>query len=137
MPQIITEEQQVKFNAGLDIALTISTILKRCEFYARTQDFASWYNELRILERRLYSKIVKHKKKEEIFIEINSASEDKNNLLSLYQKKLMKVKTIPFVIVHQLYSYLAGYEVILRKYVDVFGYGMPDVESQEKAILQR
>ena len=64
-------------------------------------------------------------------------ADDKNHVLNLYQKKISKDRAVPFVIIHQLYSYLAGYEVILRKYVDIFGYGMPDVESQEKAILQR
>lgn len=134
---MITEESQTKFNAGLDIALTISKILKNCEFFARTQDFVSWYNELKILERRLYSKIVRNKKKQDILKEVANASEDKNNILALYQKKYSRGKMIPFSVVHQLYSYLAGYEVVLRKYVDVFGYGMPDFESQEKAILQR
>ena len=131
------EAQQVKFNAGIDIAFTISTILKRCEYYARTQDFASWYNELKILERRLYSKAERSKKHKEIFKEIEDASEDKNRVLNLYQKKVMRGKNIPFSVVHQLYSYLAAYEVVLRKYVDMFGYGMPDIESQDKAILQK
>ncbi|MBI2047014.1 hypothetical protein HYT26_02525 [Candidatus Pacearchaeota archaeon] len=131
------EEQQVRFNAGLDISLTISTILKRCEYFAREQDFASWFNELRILERRLYSKIIRSKKSKELLEEIKKASEDRNNILGLYQKKVNRGRNIPLAIVHQLYSYLAGYEIVLRKYVDVFGYGAPDIESQEKAILQK
>lgn len=133
----IYEENPTRFNAGVDIAMTISSILKACEFHARAQDFASWYNELKILERRLYSKAIKHKKSKEIMAEIRAASEDNNNILNLYQKKIRRHNSASLIITHQLYSYLAGYEIVLRKYVDIFGYGMPDVESQERAILQR
>lgn len=131
------EYPQVQFNAGLDTAITISTILKRCEYYARIQDFSNWYNELLILERRLIAKIDRSKKKKDIIKEIQEAKEDKNNVLNIYQKKLSRAKKIPFAIAHQLYSYLANYECVLRKYVDVFGFLGPELESQTKAILQR
>lgn len=137
MQSPIIDEQQVKYNAGLDIALTISRILKNCEYYARIQDFASWYNELKILERRLYSKIARNKNKTKIENEITEMSNDKDNLLLIYQKKLIGEKSIPLHITNCLYSYLANYENVLRKYTDIFGYGMPDIESQDKAILQR
>lgn len=128
---------QVQFNAGLDIAMTISEILKRCEFYARTGDFINWFNELQILERRLSSKIERSRNPDNIWKEIMESKEDKKHILLIYQKKNSRGKKVPYVIIHQMFSYLANYECILRKYADVFGYLGPELEDQSKAILQR
>lgn len=126
-------DTQTKFNAGLDIAITISQILKNCEYFARSQRFDNWYNELQILQRRLYSKAIKSVG---VLEEIEEASKDKNNILSKYQVAVARKRKITASHLNQLYWFLSNYEKTLRKYVDVFGYGMPESESFESVIMR-
>jgi len=127
------EQTTTKFNAGLDIAITISQILKNCEYFARTQKFDSWYNELQILHRRLYSKSLKSN---DALLEMEDAAKDKTNILLKYQVSTARKRKITGTHLNQLYWFLSNYEKILRKYVDVFGYGMPEGESFESVIMR-
>ena len=136
MPAQTYYDPQTRFNAGVDVALTVSQIIKNCELFARIQNFSAWYNELGILKRRLMSKALRSKSKDGQK-EIETASQDKKNLLAKYEKKIVKGKKIPRDLLNQLHDYLSSYEIVLRKYVDVYGLGMPDQEDNTFAILQR
>lgn len=155
-----TSDTFTKFNAGVAIALQINDIVSHCEYYARIGDFTSWFNELRILERRILSKARKKAwkdgtEKEQELMPDGSPKTDKkdkkgkggkkasdeielhfkkgNEILSMYNRKFQKGKKINNNLSQQVYNTLADYEIVLRKWVDELGYGMPENDDPSLA----
>ncbi|MBI2064973.1 MAG: hypothetical protein HYT62_02895 [Candidatus Yanofskybacteria bacterium] len=124
------EDRKVKFNAGVDISISISQIIKNCEYYARIKDFPNWHGELKILHRRISKKFEENSTAK---TEVENASKDTLGVMKIYQKKIIRGKKIPVSVLYQVYNYLSGYEIVLRKYVDSFGYGMPEGEDLTEA----
>lgn len=125
------EETQVKFNAGIDTALYINNLLKRCGYYSSIGDFVSWHNSLREIDRWISPKVLKkveHKK------DLEDSRKDKEKLLGIYQKKIAKGKKLPAFLVTDIYNYLSNYEVTLRKYIDKHGYQMPEASDPRAAL---
>lgn len=126
----VNPQTQTQFNAGLDIALEVSRIIKNCENYARVQNFVSWFNELNILRRRLSSKERSDKKGSE---EIENLYVSSKDILTKYVHKVNRKKKISYHLAEEVYRYLSNYEKVLRVYVDKYGYGMPDKDDPSTA----
>lgn len=126
---------QVQFNPGLDVALEVSKIIKRCEYFCRTQNYSAWHTELEILRRRLYAKSEKDPKGKE---ELMGAREKGGKILRTYfHESSIKGKSIPFAVENQFYSFLISYEEVLRKYASKYGYDNPDKDDPSSAIMRK
>ncbi len=59
MEIIPDSNQETKFNAGVDIALNLSRLIKEAEFYASNGNYPMWHIKLEAVERRMWSKFRK------------------------------------------------------------------------------
>lgn len=124
-------DPHTKFNAGVDTALYINMLLKRCGYYSSTGDFTSWHNTLREVHRWVSPKLEKKQGQKE---DVQNKSKDNNHVLQSYQKKITKHKKIPASLLYGVYDYLSDYETVLRKYIDKLGYQMPETEDPRFAL---
>ena len=118
-PQIARETQ---FNAGVDIALNLSKLVKEAEYFASSGNYPMWNIKLEAVERRMWTKF---RDKTEARKEIE---EIKKNGMPLFRKYLMKYdlnKKISKTLTDDIKIFLSDYEKSLIYWRDKFGYGMP------------
>ncbi len=118
-PTILRETQ---FNAGVDIALNISRLIKEAEFYASCGNYPMWHIKLEAVERRMWTKFRDKKSAEKEITEIKKKWMDK------FKKYLIKYdgnKKISRILSNDIKMFLGDYEKSLIYWRDKFGYGMP------------
>lgn len=114
--------RETLFNAGVDIALNISKIVKEAEYYASTGNYASWHLKLEAFERRMWTKF---REKEEAEKEINKIKEIGLPKLRTFLLKSDSDKKISRALTDEVKGFLTTYEKSLIYWRDKFGYGMP------------
>jgi len=114
--------RETQFNAGVDIALNISRLIKEAEFYASTGNYPMWHIKLEAVERRMWTKF-RDKKDAEGEIEKIKAKG-----MPLFKKYLIKYdhnRKITRMLSNEIKIFLSDYEKSLIYWRDKFGYGMP------------
>jgi len=125
--------QETLFNAGVDIALDISRLVKQAEYYASIGDYPMWHLKLEAIERRMWPKFRGNKDARKEIEDIN-----KNNI-GEYRRYLKKVTNqkgrgrVSKKLTETVKTYLIEYEKSLIYWRDEFGYGMPLKEDARKA----
>lgn len=115
-------EQETLFNAGVDIALDISKLVKEAEFYASIGDFSRWHLKLEAIERRMWTKFREKKDARE---EIEDLKDIGLGSLKIYLRRQESERKIPKMLFEKVKSFLTEYEKSLIYWRDKFGYGMP------------
>lgn len=124
---------QVKYNPGLDVALEVSKIIKRCEYFCRNELFRDWLLELEILRRRLSAKYNKNQTdSSEILNAKDKGLKIINTYIDEYSKGHLSYRTQ-----NSMYTFLCEYEETLRKFASKYGYDNPDKADASKAMLER
>ena len=114
--------QETKFNAGVDIALNLSLLIKQAEYYASTGNYPMWHIKLEAIERRMWSKLRDHKVAQP---EIENIRKDAEINFRKYLIKYNKGKNIRTALADDIKKFLTDYEKSLIFWRDKFGYGMP------------
>jgi len=122
--------QDTKFNAGVDIALDISTMFKRAAYFSSISDYPNWHRTLETLERRMWGKL---KDKKDAREEIGKTKTNGKLCFEIYMKKKNNGKKIKTLILNGVNEYLVEYEKALIYWRDKFGYGMPLKDDRRKA----
>ena len=125
------EIQQVKFNPGLDIAMEVSRIIKRCEHFCRYGMFAEWHTELEILRRRLYAKYCTNRDDSQV---IEQARKGKDGVIRNFLS-VQGTNSMSPIVMTRMYNFLISYEEVLRKYARKYGYDNPDQDDAGKAMF--
>ncbi len=118
--------RETQFNAGVDIALNISKLIKEAEYFASAGDYSMWHIKLEAIERRISPKIRKNK---ESMAEIEKIKEEHMSDFRKYLKKLSMEKHISNNLANNIKIFLSDYEKALLYWRDVFGYGMPSKDD--------
>lgn len=130
MEDTYTIDQETKFNAGIEIALDISKLVKQSEFYATAGIWTMWHLKLEAFERRMETKF---REKKEARGEIDSI---KRKGLPQWKKYLLRYdanKKTSKLLMDDVKTYLTNYERALIFWRDKFGYGMPAKDDITKA----
>ncbi len=114
--------RETLFNAGVDIALNISKIVKEAEFYATAGNYLMWHLKLEAFERRMWTKF---RDKDEAKKEINQIKEKGLPKLRTFLLKNDSGKKISRKLIDEVKGFLSDYEKSLIFWRDKFGYGMP------------
>ncbi len=139
-----TIARETQFNAGVDIALNISRLIKEAEYYASAGNYPMWHIKLEAVERRMWTKFREKqpkgeekpgkKKKESAKEEIERI---KGKGMPLFRKYLMKFdrnKRISNNLSDEIKTFLTDYEKSLIYWRDKFGYGMPMKDDSRFAL---
>ncbi len=118
-PTILRETQ---FNAGIDIAMNISRLIKEAEYYASNGNYPMWHIKLEATERRMWTKFRDKKDAEK---ELNDVKDKGMPLFKKYLIKHQRKRKIPEPMKINIKIFLADYEKVLIYWRDKFGYGMP------------
>ena len=124
-PSILRETQ---FNAGVDIALDISKLIKESEYYASSGNYPMWHIKLEAVERRMWTKFRETKSTEKKKSAKDEVEELKQKGMPNLKKYLMKYdrnKRISKALTDDVKLFLTDYEKSLIYWRDKFGYGMP------------
>jgi|TARA_Y100000034_G_C6903255_1_gene418400 hypothetical protein len=113
---------ETKFNAGVDIALNISKLIKEAEYFASIGNYPMWHIKLEAVERRMWSKF---REKEEAKNEVEKIKREAGGNFRRYLIKHDKNKKISNVLADNIKLFLSDYEKSLIFWRDKFGYGMP------------
>jgi len=123
MPQQSTNvSSETQFNAGVDIALNLSRLIKEAEFYASSGDYPMWNIKLEAIERRMWTKF---RESAEAMKEIQTIKKKGIVKFRKYLIKYDKNKKISNNLGDQIKTFLSDYEKALIFWRDKFGYGMP------------
>ena len=117
---IITQE--TLFNAGVDIALNISKLVKEAEYYASSGNYPMWHIKLEALERRMWTKF---REKKDALDEIDKIKERDMPNFKRYLLKYENGRKISRSLNDNVKIFLSDYEKALIYWRDKFGYGMP------------
>jgi len=118
--------QETLFNAGVDIALDISKLVKQAEYLSHQGNYPEWHLKLEAIERRMWTNFRNNKDARKEIEDIN-----KNNIEGYrrYLKKMNHGKRISKILMEDIKTYLVDYEKSLIFWRDKFGYGMPSKED--------
>ncbi len=114
--------RETQFNAGVDIALNISRLIKEAEFYASSGNYPMWHIKLEAVERRMWTKFRDKKEAKEEIEEIITKGMPN---LKKYFNKYDKEGRISKQLTDDVKLFLSDYEKSLIYWRDKFGYGMP------------
>ena len=114
--------RETQFNAGVDIALNISSLIKEAEFYASSGNYPMWHIKLEAVERRMWTKFRDKKEAKEEIEEIITKGMPN---LKKYFNKYDKEGRISKQLTDDVKLFLSDYEKSLIYWRDKFGYGMP------------
>jgi len=117
-----TIARETQFNAGVDIALNISRLIKEAEFYASSGNYPMWHIKLEAVERRMWTKF---RDKKQARDEIEDIKRRGMTELKRYLIKYDRNKKISKVLTDDVKLFLTDYEKSLIFWRDKFGYGMP------------
>ncbi len=127
-PTILRETQ---FNAGVDIALNISRLVKEAEFFSSQGNYPMWHIKLEALERRMWTKF---REKQKALDEITNIKTNGLPRMRKYLSKYDRGRGISNKLNDDIKLYLSDYEKALIFWRDKFGYGMPMKDDSRFAI---
>ncbi len=127
-PQINRETQ---FNAGVDIALDISRLIKQAEVYASQGNYPMWHTKLEAIERRMWTKF---REKDKAKSELEGIKKNNMQKFRKYLNKCYKEKKISKELTDDIKIFLTDYEKSLIFWRDKFGYGMPSKDDPRFAL---
>ena len=118
--------RETQFNAGVDIALNISKLIKEAEYFASAGDYSMWHIKLEAIERRISPKIRKNK---ESMAEIEKIKEKGLPCFRKYLNRIDGERKVSSKLANDVKIFLTEYEKSLLYWRDVFGYGMPSKDD--------
>jgi len=123
MPEQLGDiNQETKFNAGVDIALNLSRLIKEAEYFASSGQYPMWHIKLEAVERRMWFKF---RKNDEAREEIENIRKNYQESFRKYLIKWKMEKKINNALADEIKTFLSDYEKALIFWRDKFGYGMP------------
>mgnify|MGYP003146541199 CR=1 FL=1 len=131
MTNNIFTNTETQFNAGVDIALNLSKLIKEAEYYASAGEYPMWFIKLEAAERRMWTKFrgnVNAKK------ELEDLKTDGMPHFKTYMLRFDRGRKIPKQLGDDVKLFLSEYEKLLIYWRDTFGYGMPSKDDSRFAL---